>query len=183
MTPTPKKMLQSAFHFPEEQTLTTLSKQKHPRVYWLLRDGKISQKVHDRQVKLLNDPARDKRFHDKFKKLREDILSKGEGPVKTAKSKDLKKLIKAKAYSDKRDYFEKNKILGELMTAKPKDFKVDSILHDNYVGLTHKPSGFKIHAPRTLVPIAVEKKAFLKEAEADDTIFDIVQKNNIYKLL
>jgi hypothetical protein len=76
--------------------------------------------------------------------------------IKLAKSIQLKKLIEAKEMSDKRDYQGKNKIMRELLTTHPKSFTVDSILDRKYVGVTHKPSGFKIHAPRNLIPAGIE---------------------------
>jgi hypothetical protein len=75
---------------------------------------------------------------------------------KTAKSVQLQKLIEAKKFSDKNKYNEKNTILTELLKKYPREFKIDSLLNNNYVGLTHKPSGFKIHAPRTLIPVGIE---------------------------
>lgn len=76
--------------------------------------------------------------------------------LKIAKSIKLQKLIEAKKFSDRSDYGKKNEVLKELLKKYPKEFKVDSILDNKYVGLTHKPSGFKIHAPRTLIPIGIE---------------------------
>jgi hypothetical protein len=76
--------------------------------------------------------------------------------VKTAKSIQLKKLIEAKERSDQGDYTNKNRIIGELLNTHPKQFKVDSRLNQKYVGLTHKPTGFKIHAPRKLIPEGIE---------------------------
>lgn len=78
--------------------------------------------------------------------------------IKLAKSLELKRLIEAKQKSDNNDYQAKNKILQNLLTDYPKNFKIDSILNKKYVGLTHKPTGFKIHAPRTLIPIGIENK-------------------------
>ena len=82
--------------------------------------------------------------------LRESLL------VKVAKSIQLKKLIEAKKLSDRNNYGEKNKVLGELLKKYPREFKIDSNLNNKYIGLTHKPSGFKIHAPRSLIPIGIE---------------------------
>lgn len=76
--------------------------------------------------------------------------------VKTAKSIQLKKLIEAKERSDQGDYTNKNRIIGELLNTHPKQFKVDSRVNQKYVGLTHKPTGFKIHAPRKLIPEGIE---------------------------
>ena len=80
------------------------------------------------------------------------------GIYKLAKSLELKRLIEAKKLSDKNDYSAKNRIVGELLANNPKNFKVDSILDRKYVGITHKPSGFKIHAPRSLIPTGIEHK-------------------------
>lgn len=76
--------------------------------------------------------------------------------IKLAKSIELKRLIEAKKLSDKNDYVGKNTILRELLQEYPKQFRVDQILNDKYVGLTHKPSGFKIHTARTLIPAGME---------------------------
>lgn len=75
---------------------------------------------------------------------------------KVAKSLQLKKLIEAKSMSDKNQYGDKNDILKDLFAKYPKEFKVDSHLDNKYVGVTHKPTGFKIHAPRNLIPIGIE---------------------------
>lgn len=76
--------------------------------------------------------------------------------LKEAKSIKLQKLIEAKRLSDKNEYGKKNEVLAELLKKYPKEFKIDSDLNRKYIGLTHKPSGFKIHAPRTLIPIGIE---------------------------
>lgn len=76
--------------------------------------------------------------------------------IKLAKSIELKRLIAAKKLSDKNDYVGKNTILRELLQEYPKQFRVDQILNDKYVGLTHKPSGFKIHTARALIPTGIE---------------------------
>jgi hypothetical protein len=71
---------------------------------------------------------------------------------KTAKSKILKDLLEAKELSDKRDFVHKNELLRKLVTEHPKQFKVDSHLNSAYVGLTHTPTGFKIHAQKKIIP-------------------------------
>lgn len=78
--------------------------------------------------------------------------------IKIAKSIQLKKLLEAKQFSDRKQYSHKNTILGELLQKYPKEFKVDQILNDKYVGITHKPSGFKIHTQRSLIPAGIENK-------------------------
>ena len=76
---------------------------------------------------------------------------------KLAESIQLKKLKDAKRYSDASDYINKNKILLDLLKTYPNEFKVDSITNRKYVGLTHKPTRFKIHAPRSLIPTGIEQ--------------------------
>ena len=87
--------------------------------------------------------------------------------VKIAKSYALKQLIEAKKRSDKSDYAGKNEILKNLMDRYPREFKIDSELNAKYVGLTHKPSGFRIHAPRMLIPLDVDKSKMRKQAEQE----------------
>jgi hypothetical protein len=72
--------------------------------------------------------------------------------TKVAKSIELSQLIKAKKMSDQKDYVHKNEVIRRLLEKNPKAFKVDSHLNSDYVGLTHIKSGFKIHAPKSIVP-------------------------------
>lgn len=89
--------------------------------------------------------------------------------VKLAKSHALNQLIEAKKLSDKNDYGGKHEILKSLMAKYPKQFEVDSdVANGKYVGLLHKPSGFKIHAPRMLIPMDVEKHIRHKTAEQEN---------------
>jgi len=76
--------------------------------------------------------------------------------IKLAKSLELKQLLEAKKRSDKNDYSGKNEILSALLKKHPDQFRVDQILNDKYVGITHKPSGFKIHTTRSLIPTGIE---------------------------
>lgn len=78
--------------------------------------------------------------------------------IKMAKSMELKQLLEAKKRSDLNDYSTKNRILSDLLNKNPSQFKIDSELNAKYVGITHTPTGFKIHAPRKLVPPGIEVK-------------------------
>jgi hypothetical protein len=71
---------------------------------------------------------------------------------KIAKSMELKQLIKAKKMSDESDYVHKNELIRKMLIKNPEAFRVDSRLNREYVGLTHIKSGFKIHAPKSIVP-------------------------------
>jgi 2'-5' RNA ligase len=65
----------------------------------------------------------------------------------------LEDLIKAKEHSDNKRFGEKSVILHRLMHAYPDDFVIDDDWR--YAGITHIPSGFRIHAPRNIVPAQV----------------------------
>ena len=60
-------------------------------------------------------------------------------------------LLLAKEKSDKGDYGGKYQILRTLVSDAPQDWKVDSESEGIY-GLTHNPTGFKMHAPRQILP-------------------------------
>jgi hypothetical protein len=65
----------------------------------------------------------------------------------------LQQLIEAKSESDRKNYAAKHAILRKLLTQYPDDFRVDAAT-GKYHGLTHNPSGFKIHAPRDIAGMA-----------------------------
>jgi hypothetical protein len=74
--------------------------------------------------------------------------------VKPASSA-VKQLIEAKSESDRRNYKSKHDIVRKLMMEKPDDFMIDSS-QDGIVGVTHKPSGFKLHMPRQAMPTGIK---------------------------
>jgi hypothetical protein len=63
----------------------------------------------------------------------------------------LKGLLKAKERSDVKDYRSKTDTMRQLLREKPHEFEVDSD-KDDIVGLTHKPTKFKIHLPKKALP-------------------------------
>ena len=65
-------------------------------------------------------------------------------------------LLKAKKFSDEKNYEEKNKILRGMMEQYPDEFVIDSVLNNKYVGITHVPTSFKIHVPRNIIPPSVK---------------------------
>ena len=71
---------------------------------------------------------------------------------------DLYLLLQAKKFSDLRNYHEKNKILRNLMSERPDDFIIDSSLNRKYVGVTHLPTAFKVHAPIDIIPSTVKRQ-------------------------
>lgn len=80
---------------------------------------------------------------------------------------DINTLIKAKGHSDKKQYAAKNSVMAAMMHSNPDEFIVDS---DNgkYLGITHTPTGFKMHLPRTVVPAAIQVGTLDKSASLED---------------
>lgn len=71
-------------------------------------------------------------------------------PIGRPKSDALRRLLAAKAESDRRNYRAKHHILRQMLREAPADFEVDSEA-GGIVGLTHR-NGFRIHAPRQILP-------------------------------
>jgi len=91
-----------------------------------------------------NESSKGKKFPEK--KSGAAMLAKAAGDA-------LQQLIEAKSESDRKNYAAKHAILRELLAQYPDDFKVDAAT-GKYHGLTHNPSGFKIHAPRDIAGMA-----------------------------
>jgi hypothetical protein len=62
-------------------------------------------------------------------------------------------LLAAKAESDRKNYAGKHRIMRKLLRDRPHEFFVDST-QGAFLGISHSPSGFKMHLPRKLVPAA-----------------------------
>ena len=62
-----------------------------------------------------------------------------------AKHPALPDLQQAKAHSDKKDYRQKNMLIRKMMNDKPDDWAIDSDDGKGIVGVTHLPTGFKLH--------------------------------------
>lgn len=75
----------------------------------------------------------------------------------------LSELLIAKAESDRRNYPAKHAILRRLLAGQPSEFEEDS-RSKGIVGLTHKPTRFRIHAPADVVGNALRKQSFQKKA-------------------
>lgn len=74
------------------------------------------------------------------------------GKAAAKKSPILTQLIEAKEHSDKRRYKLKHAILRDLLRKYPQQFMVDSNGTNRILGITHNPTNFRIHIPRTAVP-------------------------------
>jgi hypothetical protein len=109
----------------------------------------------------LNPPLTPEQAAEGFRLIRAMLQKEGKlakfSHLKTAKSYELIQLIEAKKKSDARDFTGKNHIIQTLTHKYPQNFKVDSRLNRAYVGLTHTPTGFKIHAPKKILPAEILK--------------------------
>lgn len=92
----------------------------------------------------------------------QDTLAKGaadETPKHVSgKPSALDLLLEAKAHSDAGRMTSKQAILRKIIGERPQDFEVDQP-DARHPGLTHKPSGFRIHAPRTVAALVPQKEA------------------------
>ena len=61
-------------------------------------------------------------------------------------------LLAAKSYSDRGDYARKHALLRRLLRERPDEFTADSGTPDGMVGLTHAPTGFRVHVPARHAP-------------------------------
>ena len=72
----------------------------------------------------------------------------------------LEDLKKAKEHSDKKEYGQKSVIMTRLFRDHPDDFIMDDDW--NYAGVTHVPSGFRLHVPRNTVPAEIATSPLTK---------------------
>jgi len=88
----------------------------------------------------------------------EMILNKGASLNKlAANAAVLADLKKAKKESDKGNYAAKTDILRKLLKEFPDEFKTDSE-NAHVVGLTHKPTNFRIHMPKKALPTKIKEE-------------------------
>lgn len=72
-------------------------------------------------------------------------------PTITSPARPIDQLLEAKSHSDRRDYTSKHRIVRKMLEERPEEFKIDS-QDDGIVGITHLPTGFKMHVPRMIMP-------------------------------
>jgi hypothetical protein len=72
----------------------------------------------------------------------------------------------AKSYSDHEQYHQKHAILRRLIKERPDDFFVDS-RQGRFVGITHRPTGFRLHLPQHIVPTVMREKDAATAEEVD----------------
>jgi hypothetical protein len=69
----------------------------------------------------------------------------------------LPQLQTAKKESDRGHYIEKHRILEQLMRQRPDDWIVDDA-SGKYFGVTHVPTGFRLHAPKEIIPLSLKQR-------------------------
>jgi superfamily II DNA/RNA helicase len=85
-------------------------------------------------------------------------LLKGVGEKRGAAASPLPALLLAKTESDRKNYAAKHAILRRLLRERPGEFEVDDA-GGRVVGLTHAPTGFRLHLPATALPTALPPSA------------------------
>jgi hypothetical protein len=70
---------------------------------------------------------------------------------KKAAVEALPTLLKAKEHSDKKQYNRKTALMILLLQSKPDEFVVDQE-DPHFPGVTHVPTGFRIHVPKDIIP-------------------------------
>jgi len=72
-------------------------------------------------------------------------------------ARDLDQLLQAKSLSDRKRYAEKSRVVRAMLERKPQDWEIDS-REGRFVGLTHLPTGFKLHLPASQVQLPEAKQ-------------------------
>jgi hypothetical protein len=97
--------------------------------------------------------------------LRKLLESEKDKEKRSAAGPVLQKLLDAKRLSDVRDYKGKHQRLRQLIDKYPDDFFVDSMQGD-IVGVTHRPTGFRMHAPIRVLPSSLRGRVDANEFAA-----------------
>jgi hypothetical protein len=71
----------------------------------------------------------------------------------------LTRLLEAKEHSDRRRMTQKRRVMRQLLLDHPEEFEIDDP-QGPHVGLTHIPTGFRIHVPREITTAIPTKQAF-----------------------
>lgn len=70
----------------------------------------------------------------------------------------LHSLLEAKRESDRKNFKAKHDIMRKLIAMKPVEFTVDDNSHKELVGITHQPTGFRMHLPKSVLPTSMLRK-------------------------
>jgi hypothetical protein len=79
-------------------------------------------------------------------------------PKQPKKPRTIEHLLRAKSESDRRNYKAKHNIMRQLMYEHPEHFHLDKE-ERGIVGVTHKPTKFRMHLPKTAIPDKLLKAA------------------------
>lgn len=84
---------------------------------------------------------------------------------KRAAMEALPTMLKAKEHSDKKQYGHKSELMLLLMQARPNEFIVDQE-DPKFPGITHVPTGFRMHVPKAIIPKGVARPVPLDKQAA-----------------
>jgi hypothetical protein len=85
-------------------------------------------------------------------------------------------LIEAKRLSDIRDFQSKRRIMTLLMHRHPENFHVDDPTPPKFWGVTHIPSGFKMHVDNVTIPAEVVTASHEKAAMVSDRLLRLFER-------
>lgn len=71
-------------------------------------------------------------------------------PITPKPERPVERLLKAKAFSDAKQYDSKHLLMRKMLEETPDDFVIDSQNKD-IIGLTHTPTGFQMHLPKKVI--------------------------------
>lgn len=97
-----------------------------------------------------------------FTEFTPDFLGSSGPEVSATPSPVLQALLEAKAESDRGNYPAKHAILRRLLQERPDEFVIDSS-QGKFLGLTHQPTRFRMHLPRTSLPAGTPAKKASRE--------------------
>ena len=72
--------------------------------------------------------------------------------TKEAAHPALADLLKAKELSDNKKYIQKNMLIRKLVAQSPQDFEVSEDPENGIIGISHIPTGFRIHTLERNMP-------------------------------
>jgi len=104
------------------------------------------------------------------------FISRHEGYSGRSMKNVLEDLKKAKSHSDRKQYQTKAKIMGNLLKENPNNFFVDEEKPGGIVGITHRPTGFRVHLKRTQLPGDIVNKLNKESTETPDSLKKIARR-------
>lgn len=125
-------------------------------------DGHYDSRLWDEQGRKLRRKPRELALDESAGR----ILGSATGlnmPKSASTDQVVQQLLAAKNHSAAKRYTRKQAILRQLLSRHGGDFYVDSP-DPRYPGLTHAPSGFRIHAPKSVAALATGDSSGLQSA-------------------